>query len=251
MRIFFISMKFLKEIAGRLWAAWGLITFIITFSIVFLPSMLAYLIPDPKGTAYFIRLAKCWMSVWLFLVGCPLKVKGRENFEKGKTYIVTCNHNSIMDPPLSCPFIPGPNKTIAKDSYAKIPIFGWYYARGSVLINRNSEDSRRESYQKMRSVLEEGMHMSIYPEGTRNRTNAPLKKFYSGAFHLAEQSRHDIIPAVLFNTKKALPFGKPFYFLPKKLEIHFLQPVAVAGKTAAELKDEVYRIMQDYIVAHQ
>lgn len=241
----------IKNIAGRLWATWGLVTFIATFMIIFLPSMLAYLIPDPKGTAYFIKLAKIWMRTWLFLVGCPLKVKGSENFEKGKTYIVTCNHNSILDPALSCPFIPGPNKTIAKDSYAKIPLFGWYYARGSVLINRKSEESRKESYDKMQEVLQKGMHMSIYPEGTRNRSSAPLKKFYSGAFHLAEQSQHEIIPAILFNTKKALPFGKPFYLLPKKLEIHFLQPVPVAGKSASELKEEVYGVMERYIIKHQ
>ncbi|MFV0605424.1 MAG: lysophospholipid acyltransferase family protein [Niabella sp.] len=244
-------MKFLKEIAGRVWATWGLITFIITFLIVFLPSMLAYLIPDPKGTGYFIKLAKMWMRVWLFLVACPLKVRGKEQFANGKTYIVTCNHNSILDPSLSCPFIPGPNKTIAKDFYAKIPFFGWYYARGAVLINRSSDDSRKKSYEKMRAVLQKDMHMSIYPEGTRNRTSEPLKKFYSGAFHLAEQSGHDIIPAILFNTKKALPFGKPFYFLPTKLQIHFLPPVKVAGKTANELKDEVHKIMKDYIMAHQ
>lgn len=244
-------MKFFKEIAGRIWALWGLITFIVTFIIIFLPSMLAYLIPDPRGTDYFIRIARLWMRTWLFLVACPHKVKGKENFEKGKTYIVTCNHNSILDPTLSCPFVPGPNKTIAKDFYAKIPIFGWYYARGSVLINRKSEDSRRESYEKMRMVLEKGMHMCVYPEGTRNRTSEPLKKFYSGAFHLAEQSGHDIIPAVLFNTKKALPFGKPFYFLPKRMEIHFLEPVSVAGKTSGELKEELFSIMKNYILQHQ
>ena len=244
-------MKIIKEIFGRIWALWGLIVFIITFIIVFLPSMLAYLIPDPRGTDYFIKVARIWMSTWLFLVGCPFKVKGRKNFKKGETYIVVCNHNSILDPTLSCPFIPGPNKTIAKDFYARIPVFGWYYARGSVLINRNSDESRKESYEKMQAVLQKGMHMSIYPEGTRNRTNAPLKKFYSGAFHLAEQSGHDIIPGVLFNTKKALPFGKPFYFLPTKMEIHFLEPVKVAGKTSGQLKEEVYKIMENYIIQHQ
>lgn len=234
-----------------MWAAWGLITFVATFLIVFPFSMLAYIIPDPAGTAYFIKVARIWMRTWLFLVGCPFKVKGIEHFQKGKTYIVTCNHNSILDPTLSCPFVPGPNKTIAKDFYAKIPIFGWYYARGSVLINRKSEDSRKESYNKMQEVLKKGMHMCIYPEGTRNRTKEPLKRFYSGAFHLAQQSGHDIIPAIIFNTKKALPFGKPFYFLPTPLEIHFLSPVPVAGKSANELKEEVCVIMKQYILKHQ
>lgn len=243
-------MKFLKEIGGRVWAFWGLITFIGTFLLIVFPSLLTYFIPDPRGNRYFIRLARVWIRMWLFLVACPLKVKGQENFEKGKRYIVVANHNSLLDPTLSCPFIPGPNRTIAKDFYAKIPIFGWYYAMGSVLINRDSEHSRKKSYEKMKAVLDKGMHMSIYPEGTRNRTDKPLKSFYNGAFHLAEYSGKDIIPAVLLNTKKALPFGKPFYFVPKKLEIHFLPPVSVAGKTVPQLKQEVFDIMSNFIVAH-
>jgi 1-acyl-sn-glycerol-3-phosphate acyltransferase len=241
-------MKLVKEIVGRLWALWGLITFIGTFLLIFLPSMPAYLIPEPKGTTYFIKLARVWIRMWLFLVACPLKIKGREHFEKGKTYIVTCNHNSIIDPTISCPFIQGPNKTIAKDFYAKIPIFGWYYARGCVLINRKKEESRKGGYLKMQKVLKQGIHMTIYPEGTRNRSDAPLGKFYSGAFHLAEKSGHDIIPAVIFNTKKALPFGKPFYFTSQTFAIHFLPPVSVAGKSAGVLKDEVHKIMEDYII---
>jgi 1-acyl-sn-glycerol-3-phosphate acyltransferase len=240
-------MKILKEIAGRIWALWGLITFIFTFSLIFLPSMLAYIIPEPTGTRYFIWLSKVWIRIWLFLVACPLRIKGQDNFEKGKVYVVTPNHNSIIDPTLSCPFIPGPNKTIAKDFYAKIPIFGWYYARGAVLINREDDKSRNESYWKMKRVLEKGIHMSIYPEGTRNRSKEPLKRFYDGAFRLAVESKNDIIPAILMNTKKALPFEKTFFFWPTRFEIHFLSPVVSAGKTTHDLKDEVYKIMDNYL----
>ena len=203
----------IKEIVARIWAVWGIISFIGTFLIVFIPSMLTYLLPDPKGTSIFIKMARVWMRVWLTLVACPLKVKGRENFAKGKTYIVTCNHNSLLDIPLSCPFIPGPNKTIAKTSFTKVPLFGWYYSKGSVLVNRKSETSRRQSFEEMKKVLALGMHMSIYPEGTRNRSNDPLKKFYDGAFKLATTTGNAIIPAVIFNTKKALPANKIFYYL--------------------------------------
>lgn len=243
-------MNIFKEIAGRIWAAWGLVTFIVTFLIVLPPSMIAYLIPDPQGTNYFIKIARVWMRTWLFLVACPLRVKGRHHFAKGKTYIVTCNHNSIMDPPLSCPFVPGPNKTIAKIGYAKVPIFGWYYARGSVLIDRKSEQSRKQSFEKMKQVLANGMHMCIYPEGTRNRTTEPLKPFYSGAFKLAQETKTDIIPAIIFNTKKAVPLHKSFFFLPKKLEIHFLPPVPVGQLNHNELKEKVHTMMKEYIIEH-
>jgi 1-acyl-sn-glycerol-3-phosphate acyltransferase len=210
--------------------------------------MLTYLLPDPKSTALFIRIARLWMNVWLWLVGCPVKIKGRENFAAGETYIVVFNHNSLLDVPLSCPYIPGPNKTIAKTSFAKIPLFGWYYRKGSVLVDRKSETSRRQSFEEMKQVLRTGMHMCIYPEGTRNRTSEPLKKFYDGAFKLSAETKKAIIPALIFNTKKALPVHKSFYFLPHKLDMHFLPPVDPGSMTSEQLKDKVFTIMKDHFV---
>jgi len=240
-------MKIIKNILGRVLAAWAIVTFLLTFIIIFIPSMITWLIPEPKGQDIFIKIAKLWMNVWLNLVGCPLKTKGTENFEQGQTYIITCNHNSLMDVPISCPYIPGPNKTIAKSSFAKIPLFGFFYMKGSILVNRKSDLSRRQSFDKMKAVLEKGMHMSIYPEGTRNRTDEPLKKFHDGAFKLAVDTGHSIIPAVIFNTKKVLAPGKAFFFWPHKLEIHFLQAVPIEkNENAATVKEKVFEIMKEY-----
>lgn len=244
-------MKILKEVFARIWAFWGIITFIITFLIFFIPSMITWLIPDPRGQKIYIDIARIWMHIWLRMVGCPVKIIGREYFQKGKSYIITCNHNSLMDIPLSSPFIPGPNKTIAKASFAKIPLFGFYYMKGSILVDRKSEKSRKESFEKMKQVLKKGIHMCIYPEGTRNRTNEPLKKFYDGAFKLATDTGTSIIPAIILNTRKVLPVHKNFYFLPHQLEMHFLPPVAVENKTPEELREEIFLIMKDYYLKHQ
>lgn len=244
-------MKLLKDIFGRFWAFWGIISFIGTFLVIYIPSMITWLLPEPKGQRIFIGIARVWMNIWLRLVGCPVKIKGRQYFQKGKSYIVTCNHNSLMDVPLSSPFIPGANKTIAKTSFAKVPLFGFYYMKGAVLVDRKSEKSRKESFEKMKLVLKKGMHMCIYPEGTRNRTNEPLKKFYDGAFKLATDTGTDIIPAIILNTRKAVPVHKSFYFLPHKLEMHFLPPVSVNNKTTEVLREEVFLLMKDYYLAHQ
>ena len=115
-----------------------------------------------------------------------------------------------------------------------------------MLVDRNSDASRRKSFDDMKKVLRQGMHMCIYPEGTRNRTNEPLKKFYDGAFKLAVETKTAIIPALIFNTKKALPANKFFYFLPHKLEMHFLEPVAPGINTVDQLKEKVFTIMKDY-----
>jgi 1-acyl-sn-glycerol-3-phosphate acyltransferase len=242
-------MRLIKNIFARIWAVWGLISFAATFLLFFLPSMATYLIPNPRGQAIFLRIAAIWMRVWLTLIGCTLKVRGKEHFKKGVAYIVTCNHNSFMDVPLSCPFIPGANRTIAKKSFTKVPIFGWYYAKGSVLVDRKSEQSRRKSFEMMMQTLREGMHMSIYPEGTRNRTNEPLKKFYDGAFKLSVASGAPIIPSVIFNTKKILPPNKPMYLIPGSMEIHFLEPIEPTNLSSDELKDKVFEVMKNYYLA--
>jgi 1-acyl-sn-glycerol-3-phosphate acyltransferase len=244
-------MKIIKNILGAIWAVWGLITFTVTLLIVILPICITYLIKEPAGTEAFRKISKIWMSFYLFLIGCPLKVKGKEHFEKGKTYIVACNHNSLMDVPVTTPFVPGANKTIAKKSFAKIPVFGWVYTRGSVLVDRDSDESRKRSFEEMKETLAMGLHMVIYPEGTRNRTNDPLKKFHEGAFRLSVSSGKEIIPAVVFNTRKVLPVNKAFHLWPHKLEMHFLQPVAPSELNGKELKEKVFKIMWDYYLQHK
>ena len=192
------------------------------------------------------------MQIFFLLTGCSLKISGKEYFKKGEKYIVACNHNSLMDVPVTTPFIPGANKTIAKSEMAKIPLFGLIYKRGSVLVDRKDKNSRRDSFARMKNVLSLGMHMCIYPEGTRNKTELPLKEFHDGAFKLAVETGTSIIPAILFNTKKVLPPGKIFYFFPAKMEMHFLPPVEVNREENYEiLKEKVHHIMSEYYSANR
>lgn len=243
-------MQIIKNILGRIWAIWALVSFVITFLIIFPPSMITWLVPDPKGQDLFIRIARIWMRAWLTIIGCRFVVKGKEHYKKGESYIITCNHNSFLDPPLSSPFIQGPNKTIAKSDFDKIPLFKYYYRKGGVLVDRSNEDSRRRSYEKMKEILSAGIHMCIYPEGTRNRTDEPLKSFYNGAFRLSVETGHAIMPAIILNTKKVLPPNKLLYGWPGKIEIHFLPPISPENRSIEELKDHVFEIMKDYYVAH-
>lgn len=242
-------MNTFKNIFARVWALWGLISFVLTFLIIFIPSMLAYLITDPvKGQYYFIKVSKLWMDIWLPLVGCPVKVTGKENFIGKESYVIVFNHNALLDVPLSAPYVPGANKTIAKASFAKVPLFGLFYKRGSVLVDRKNEKSRIQSYEAMKAVLANGIHMCIYPEGTRNRTGEPLKQFYDGAFKLAVDTKKNIMPCVITGTKKAMPVNKFFYLLPTRLKMHFLPAVSAENITAKELKEKVFEAMKAYYV---
>ena len=245
-------MNLLKNIFARIWALWALLSFVITFLIIFIPSMLSYLYKDEvKGQNYFIWVSRVWMQSWLYLIGCPVKVIGRERFEKNKTYVIVYNHNALLDVPLSAPFVPGGNKTIAKASFAKVPLFGWFYKRGGIMVDRNKENSRIKSYEEMRTTLKKGIHMCIYPEGTRNRTGNPLKLFYDGAFKLAIDAKKDIIPCVIVGTNKAMPVNKTFYLLPKKLKMIFLNPVSSENIDTKSLNKIVFDIMQAEFIKNQ
>jgi len=233
-----------KNIFARIWALWALCSFIITFLLIIIPALCSNLYNNEiKGQRLFIKVSRIWMKVWLSLIGCPLRVYGTGNFKSNQQYIVVFNHNSMLDIPLSAPFVPGCNKTIGKDSFAKVPLFGLFYKRGAILVNRKSEGSRRKSYELMKKVLVTGMHMCIYPEGTRNRTPQMLKPFFDGAFRLSIETQKEIIPCIIVGTKKAMPIHKKFYLWPHKLSMHFLPAVSSENLTAKELNKKVFDTM--------
>src|SRR5450432_659061 len=91
-------LPLLRNFFGRIWAVWGILLFVVTMLIFFIPFLLfSYFRDDPKKTNNFIRFARVWMGVFLTGIGCPLNIRGKEKFRKGETYIVVCNHNSLID----------------------------------------------------------------------------------------------------------------------------------------------------------
>lgn len=240
----------IKKILGKLFTIWGGIVFIGSM-LIFLPAVwITGMFAEPKKTACFIWICRIWMGVFFTLSGVRLKIRGRGAFKKGENYIVVCNHNSLMDVPLTSPGIPGANKTIAKIEMAKIPVFGIIYKRGSVLLDRKSDASRRESYMAMKAVLDQGMHMCIYPEGTRNKTENPLKSFHDGAFRLSFDTGKKIIPCLIKGTREMLPHNKTFFFWPGKASMQFLPAIDPKDfASAAAMKEHVFQLMWDGIAA--
>ena len=238
--------NWIVEIWGRIWAFWALLLFVSTMLIAFIFYLPCFVLQEPKAARWHRNVSRVWMTVYLNLIGCPLRTKGEEQFAKDENYVVVCNHNSLMDVPVTTPFMPHANKTIAKKEFAFTPFFGWIYSLGSVLVDRKDSESRKQSYNRMKAVLRLGLDMVIYPEGTRNKTDKPLGNFNDGAFRLAKDCNKLILPAVIFNTRKVLPASKPFFMLPHALYMHFLPPVSPDGLSVNELKEKVFRLMWNY-----
>ncbi len=159
----------------------------------------------------------------------------------------------MADVPVSSPGIPGPNRTLAKVEMAKIPIFGYIYKCGSILVTRQDAQSRKDSVPLMVEALEQGLHLCLFPEGTRNKTDQPLARFYDGAFKVAILAQKPIIPGVIFGTKSILNSSKNIWAWPHKIQLHFLPEISTEGLTSSDtdmLKQKVFDTMKEYYISH-
>ena len=240
------KMKLIKNIIARILAIWAILLFVSTMFVFFPFYMVCFIISDPQKTRYHRFLSQIWMRFFLTLSGCTFKVTGKEVFDGLENAVVVCNHNSLIDIPVSTPFLARANKTIAKKSFVYVPLFGWIYQFASVIVDRKNNQSRRESYEEMKRVLNNGLDMLIYPEGTRNKTDNPLKSFFDGAFRLSVDTGKPIVPVVILNTKKILPAKPILYLKPGKIILNILPAISPVGHTTETLKKLVFDIMAEH-----
>jgi len=248
-------MNPVKRILGHIYFFYGVLLFLVTMVLfALIPAGIALLFREPVRARIVHPTYRIWMGIFLPLVFIRVRRKGKALFEKGQNYVVVVNHNSFVDIPVSMPWVPGPNKTLAKIELSRIPLFGIIYKAGSILLDRKKESSRKESFIEMQKTLkQDSLHLTLYPEGTRNKTNAPLLPFYDGAFITAIRAQKPIIAGLLFNTRKILP-GKPaLWALPACIDIHFIKAYSTQGlslRQKDELKDLVRADMEAYYLQH-
>jgi 1-acyl-sn-glycerol-3-phosphate acyltransferase len=247
-------LKIIRNIPGHLFAVYALLLFVATMLVVWIPIWIISMLPEPSRARSLHQVFRIWMGVYLPLIFCPVFRRGKANFKKDENYVVVINHNSFMDIPVSSPWIPGPNKTLAKAEMARVPVFGLIYKAGSILVDRKNESSRRGSFSKMQETLNMGINLCLYPEGTRNKTRQPMQPFFDGAFTTAVKTQKPIMPGVIFNTGRILPHNKKFWVHPMPIRIHFLEPISTKGLTLQDvpaLKEKVFQMMESYYVSNK
>jgi 1-acyl-sn-glycerol-3-phosphate acyltransferase len=237
----------MKPILARLFALYAILLFIVTMLPVLVYLYTCKLLFNPaQFTTKLHKTFRVWMGVFMPLIGCPVRIIGAQHFVANQNYVVVINHNSLLDIPVSSPGIIGANKTLGKSSFANMPLFGFIYKAGSILVDRTSAKSRAESYDKMLACLQDGFHLCLYPEGTRNKTTEPLQRFHDGAFKVAIGAQVPIMPAIIQGTKTALPVDKTFWLWPTAITFTFLPPITTdtfTTNTVAELKQQTWDVM--------
>lgn len=138
--------------------------------------------------------------------------------------IFVSNHVSQLDINAASFAIPHPIVFLAKASIRKVPILGLLNERvGTVFIDRADKEGARKAVFRLKSTLERGISVLVFPEGTRSKSGA-MGSFKKGAFHLAVQADVPIIPLHIHGTRKTLPSGS-FWVRPNPIHVRFGAPI--------------------------
>ena len=133
-----------------------------------------------------------------------------------KTRIYFANHRSHGDLPLIWSALPKEirraTRPVAGSDYWDKTAARRFLARSvfrCVLIDRNPQTRSDNPQRLMGAVLEAGTSLIIFPEGTRNMTDAPLLAFKTGIYHLAAAYPEvELVPVWIDNLNRVLPKGE-------------------------------------------
>lgn len=100
----------------------------------------------------------------------------------------------------------------------------------SVLIDRNPETRKDDPVRQMTDALDAGFSLILFPEGTRNMTEARLLPFKSGLYHLAvARPQIQLVPVWLENLNRMMPKGEIFP-VPLLCTVTFGAPITISAQ---------------------
>ncbi len=203
--------------AVSLLAFWGVSILIVG------PALLLYaLISGDINPLYNISARLAIFGVRL--VGVKVEVRGMENLQPGHNYIFMANHTSNLDPPVLLPTIPGRCSVLVKKELFRIPILGVGMRMANLVpVDRSDRGSAIESVNAAVAVLRQGLHMLVFPEGTRS-SDGRLLPFKKGPFHLALDSGVFVVPVTILGTFELWPKTR-FALWPGTATVVFHKPI--------------------------
>ena len=158
------------------------------------------------GFLYFVGMG---LAHWAArIAGAKIKLVGFDKIDPAGTYIFMSNHVSNLDPPVLVPLIPRRTSVLAKKEIWRIPILGKALDLAEIVpVERSNRDAAMQSIKRAGEVMQHGINMTIYPEGTRS-PDGRLLPFKKGPFHLASETGFPIVPVTILGTEEMMPKGR-------------------------------------------
>ena len=177
---------------------------------------------------FLYRLGMLGARTGVRLGGVKVVAQGLERLAPTQSYVFMCNHVSNLDPPIVVPLIPRRTSVLVKKELFRVPILGRAMRMAQlVAVDRSDRERAIASVRAGAEVVRSGLHMTIFPEGTRS-PDGRLLPFKKGPFYLAEEAAAPIVPITILGTFEMQPKGY-FGIRPGSATVIFHPPIAPAS----------------------
>jgi 1-acyl-sn-glycerol-3-phosphate acyltransferase len=197
------------------------------------------------------KLVRLWSKVLIYGMGFRLDIELEQEIEPNKSYMFCPNHGSLMDGFVLIASSLNPIVFVGKKELAKIPIFGFFYKKLVIMVDRSNPESRKRVYEMAKRRLKNGMSIGIFPEGLVPNENVVLAPFKNGAFSLAIEHQIQIIPQVYYDCKRLFSWnffkGGPGLFRVK--QCNFINTKGLKKSDLDSLKDKVFSLIYNNLIS--
>ena len=199
-----------------------------------------------SGYPYFFKMARIWAKFILFGMGFHYKIDKNQDLQSDKSYMIVANHTSMADIMLMLALTRNPFVFVGKKELSKIPLFGFFYKRTCILVDRNCSKSKMEVFNRAQKRINQGLSICIFPEGgVPHDETVLLDTFKDGAFRLAIDHEIPIVPITFADNKKRFSYtffsGSPG-LMRVKMHTH-VETLGKKGEDRKEIREEVRDII--------
>lgn len=230
-------MKYLFIPFQILYCLYAYALFIVIILLLFPCVLLCFPLGRIKGGNIMYRLFRIFGGWWFKLIGIRQEYIYESTPSPDKQYIFIANHIAYVDAVIVILSVKHFFRPIGKAELLKVPIFGFIYKFCVVTVNRSNAEDRARSLDDLRKVLSKGISIVVFPEGTFNMGDAPLKELYDGAFKLAVETGKPIQPILFLDAYDRMHYRHFFTLTPGKSRSVYLDPIQPADYPNADFKE--------------
>lgn len=206
-----------------------------------------------SGGNFIYRMCGFWADSWFLLIGIYHKNIYEAPRDKKRQYVFVTNHISYLDAPIIVKTVRHQVRVLGKVEMSQIPLFGFIYRKAIITVDRSSVENRAKSVRTLKSVLKKNISIFMFPEGTFNETDRPLKEFFDGAFRIAIETQMPVKPVLFLDAYDRMHYRSLLTLNPGISRSVFLEEISVEGltlKDVPKLKRIVFEKMESALLKY-
>ena len=163
--------------------------------------------------------------------------------------MLTANHKSMIDVMLMLQISKNPIVFVGKKELERLPVFGYFYQRVCIMVDRENSKSRAAVYGHAERRLKQGLSLCIFAEGLVTSPDIKLAPFKNGVFRFSIHYQIPIVPMSFYDCERRYPYHFSYnYFvggpgiLRAKVHNH-IETKGLNNENMESLKQRVYDFM--------